>query len=118
MSENVTIIIPTRDRPRDLEITVQTVIRQTALPSELIIVDQSDSPESQSAVENTLLSAEPPSRSTIQLEYVRDTKISGGAVARNRAMAIAKGSIWLFLDDDVELEPDFIEQILNTYREH
>jgi GT2 family glycosyltransferase len=39
-------------------------------------------------------------------------------MARNRAMEIADGDIWLFLDDDVVLEPDFVEQLLAVYREY
>ena len=30
-------------------------------------------------------------------------------------MEIASGEIWLFLDDDVELEPSFIEELLRAY---
>ena len=36
----VSVIIPTKDRLADLALTVQTTLRQTVLPDELIIVDQ------------------------------------------------------------------------------
>ena len=42
--------------------------------------------------------------------------ISGAAVARNVAIDQSHGNILLFLDDDVEMEKDFIAQLLNTYQ--
>ncbi len=33
-------------------------------------------------------------------------------------MDLAKGDVWLFLDDDIEMEPDFIEQLLITYQQY
>lgn len=117
MSEAVSVIIPTRNRARDLETTVASLLKQTILPKELVIVDQSEDVESRERVEALLKTARDstPARS-VTLTYVRDTNISGGAVARNRAMELAAGAIWLFLDDDVVLEPDFIEKLLATYR--
>jgi GT2 family glycosyltransferase len=33
-------------------------------------------------------------------------------------MDLAKGDVILFLDDDIEMEPEFIEQLLTTYEEY
>jgi len=55
---------------------------------------------------------------TLKLCHIWDSNIPGGAVARNRAMEIADGDIWVFLDDDVYLESDFLEQIVAVYLRH
>jgi GT2 family glycosyltransferase len=101
-SVSVSVIIPTKNRSHDLEATIHSLAGQTRLPDELIVVDQS------------------PGRSltkpiAIPLQYVHDPNIDGAVAARNIAMDMAKGSIWLFLDDDVVLEPKFIEEILAAY---
>jgi len=36
-------------------------------------------------------------------------------VARNVAMDRASGDIWVFLDDDVILEPEYIQELMRAY---
>lgn len=100
----VSVIIPTKNRPADLERTIETLLLQTIKPFEIIIVDQSASRCFTKPI-------------PIALEYVHDPTLSGAAVARNVAMDHARGDIWLFLDDDVLLEANFIEEILAAYQE-
>jgi len=103
-ASSLSIIIATKNRPADLEKAIQSVLVQTRLPNELVLVDQS------------------PERSfakpiNIPIRYIHDPGLSGAGTARNAGMDVASGDIWLFLDDDVILEPDFIEKILAAYRE-
>jgi GT2 family glycosyltransferase len=107
------VIIPTKNRASDLAITVHSLRNQSILPAEVVIVDQSSDDVGFLKVKAEL--ADVPS---IQLDYIRDTSINGAATARNCAMDRATGDVWLFLDDDVVLEPDFIEQLLAAYRNH
>jgi GT2 family glycosyltransferase len=53
--------------------------------------------------------------SPLLLKYIYNPSISGASQARNEGMRQATGDIWLFLDDDVLLEPDFIEKLLAAY---
>jgi GT2 family glycosyltransferase len=112
------VIIPTKNRPDDLELTVQSLLAQTLIPESLLIVDQSDDEESRRRVETALSTAKNESGTTLRLRYIHDRRITGGAMARNRAMSVADGDVWVFLDDDVYLETDFIEQLLAAYREN
>ena len=50
----VSVIIPTRNRPHDLRLTVRTLLEQTVMPSEVVIVDQSSDEESIHAAEQEL----------------------------------------------------------------
>jgi GT2 family glycosyltransferase len=100
--QKVSVIIPTKDRKAALEITVRTLLDQTRMADELIIVDQSQTP--------SLLQT-----SSLPLKYIHNSKITGLCQARNEGMKQATGDIWLFLDDDVVLEPDFIEKLLIAY---
>ena len=114
----LTVIIPTKNRPVDLELTVRSLLVQTVLPKQLIIVDQSVDAESQQGVQALLVSLPTGMNNRLALSYELDPAISGGAMARNRALKVASGDVWLFLDDDVILEPDFIEELLTVYSWH
>lgn len=100
----VSVIIPTKNRAADLERTIDTLLMQTVKPFELVLVDQSAQP---SFTKNI----------SIPVRYIHDPSLSGLTAARNAAMAQAQGDIWLFLDDDVLLEANFIEEVLKAYRE-
>jgi GT2 family glycosyltransferase len=114
----VSAIIPTKNRPLDLSGTIKNLLRQSILPKQLIIVDQSESCVGRDLV-RAALNALPAERSkTIELCYISDPSIVGAATARNRAMDIAHGDIWLFLDDDVRLDRDFIEEVISLYEKH
>jgi len=110
----VSVLIPTKDRPACLERAVELVVTQTTLPSQIVIVDQSATDAGRRRVE-ALFAAWAPARKSVRLRYIHEPTIPGAAVARNRAMAEADGLIWLFLDDDMEPETDFIEQLLAVY---
>jgi glucosyl-dolichyl phosphate glucuronosyltransferase len=103
-SLTVSVIIPTKNRSADLARTIETLLQQTVQPLELIIVDQSPSPSFRKKI-------------SIHTQCIHDPALSGASVARNVAMEHARGDIWLFLDDDVLLDPDFIEKILEAYDE-
>lgn len=112
----VSVIIPTKNRANDLVNTIESLAGQTVIPSELIIIDQSGSNEGKDRVFE-LLERRRESVAGMNVIYCHDTAIRSGAEARNRAMDLAKSQILLFLDDDVELESRFIEELVNAYHE-
>ena len=102
----LTAVIPTRNRPSDLAKAVASVLAQTRPPDEFIIVDQSPGDESRLIVESLW-----PGESRIKLMYIHDTSISGLVEAKQVAASRATGDIVCFLEDDIVLETDYIEQI-------
>lgn len=112
---SLSVIIPTKNRPADLGATVESVLRQTVIPFQLIIVDQSETDASRRQLHALYESAALQIRQTTCLSYIYDPGITGSAAARNRAMKVADGDVWVFLDDDVELEPDFLEELVAAY---
>ncbi len=113
---SISVIIPTKNRLNDLKLTVETLLAQTVLPDQLVIVDQSSGDESQREIHRLMDEAHQAFGDRPELNYVHNASITGGAQARNRAMQIADCAIWLFLDDDVCLEANFIEELLSAYR--
>jgi GT2 family glycosyltransferase len=103
MNAKVSVIIPTKNRTEDLNCTLDGLLKQTRRPDEIVIVDQSSCPSPELM------------HLLIPLVYIYAPEVSGAAVARNIAMDRASGDIWLFLDDDVILEPQYVEEILAAY---
>jgi len=111
----MSVIIPTKNRPLCLDAIVGNLLAQSVRPQQLIIVDQSEPDQSKVLVEGRYASALPRVRDHIRLCYIHDHQIPGAAVARNRGMEVADGDVWLFLDDDMGLELEFVEEILAVY---
>ena len=102
----ITAVIPTKDRPIDLPKAVDSILKQTRLPNELVIVDQSDNLESKNNVESLW-----PEAISIELKYIHDVTVRGLVDAKKTAVSHASGDIICFLEDDVVLELDYLEQI-------
>lgn len=101
------IIVCTKDREHDLARMLESLSRQTRLPDELIVVDSgSDGAE---AHVRAFAAQTPPCR----VEYLRSAP--GLTRQRNLGIRSATKDIVHFLDDDVVLEPAYINEIQKTY---
>ena len=105
----ISIIIPTRDRPKDLAELLISILNQDQLPLEIIIIDDSST-----------LSAKPIATffsSTFKLVGCKLKYIVGSndglPAARNLGIKISKGDYILFLDDDILLDQNVISAIAN-----
>jgi GT2 family glycosyltransferase len=109
----VSVIVPTKNRPALLADTVRALLAQTAMPAELIVIDQSVTDEGHRIV-RALVDAIPLERRPA-LVYVLDPAITGAAAARNAGLDLAGGDVVVFCDDDVVPDPDVIERLLAHY---
>lgn len=96
----VSIITPCYNGARFIERTIQSVLAQTRRPLEMIVVDDGSTDDSAARAE----AFGPPVRVIRQANQ-------GESVARNRALAEARGSHVLFLDADDLLEPAALEHL-------
>lgn len=103
----ITAVIPTRNRPDDLERAVASVCAQSRLPDELLIIDQSHDESSRHRVLKLVGSA----GVSLKLDYVLDATIAGLVAAKSAAVGHAHGDIVCFLEDDVVLESDYLRNI-------
>jgi len=102
----VSVIIPTYERPDELRRCLATLLRQTALPTELIVVD--DGGLGQIPLGEEL------ARAGVRCRYVKKDR-PGLTESRNAGIEISTGDVIVFLDDDVTLEPGFIEGLARAY---
>jgi GT2 family glycosyltransferase len=88
------------------------VVYQTRPPATIIIIDQSQtkSPTEELEPQATL-------NPEIEFIYILAPYLTGLTHARNVGITQSKGDIVLFLDDDVELKEDYLEELLAVYQE-
>jgi GT2 family glycosyltransferase len=102
-SPMISVIIPSLDRPTYLWDTVTQVLRQKYVEFEVCVLDQSSNPAAEGAAERFLSTNQDP-----RLRYMR-LPLKGLPNARNAGIAVARGDIILFIDDDVQLlSPEFL----------
>jgi len=103
--QHITLAICTKDRPDDLKRLLESIEKQTRLADDIIIIDGSDNPV-KSVVEK------------FEKLPIRYTEVRPPSLPRQRNVAISMiqdHSNWVgFLDDDLVLENDSVEQIEKT----
>jgi GT2 family glycosyltransferase len=109
----VSVIVPTKNRAALLADTVAALLAQSAVPAEIIVVDQSPTDDGERRVRALIGAAPAPRRPA--LVYVRDPNIPGAAAARNVGLDLARADVVVFVDDDVLPAPDVIERLLGHY---
>ena len=102
----ISVVIPTLNRPIDLITAIESICLQTLMPNELVIVDQSPLNDSKELVVRLMLKFP-----SIHLLYIHDTCITGLVHAKQVAVDNVTGDLVFFLEDDIFLEHDYIEQM-------
>jgi len=108
----VSAIIASKDRPDDLLACIESLCQQTVKPLEVFVVDASSVGMPVDELGALVRSAGFP------LHWRRQIEKNGHFLKTatwNRVVAECVGEIVLFLDDDIVIEPDYIEQHLRTY---
>ncbi|MBD1837196.1 glycosyltransferase family 2 protein [Coleofasciculus sp. FACHB-64] len=110
MKPLISVIIPTYGREEPLRDTLKDVLLQNYPAFEVLVVDQTAThqPETQAYLEELANSGK------IRLFRVDWASLPG---ARNYAVRRAVGEIVLFLDDDVQLKPGYLEAHARNYLE-
>lgn len=97
----VSIITPTYNCAKFIGATIESVLNQTYQNFEMIIVDDASKDNTEEVVK---------SFKDKRIKYIRLSKNSGPAVARNTAMEEAKGKYMAFLDSDDLWVPTKLEK--------
>ena len=104
----ISVILCTKDRPDEVRVVLQCLAGQTRRPDEIIVVDGSRDDRTRRVVEEKAL--EPP----LRYRHVTPPRLTR---QRNVGLREAAGALLLFVDDDVVLEPDYVEQVEAAFRE-
>ncbi len=103
----ISFIIPTVQRYKDLEKLLESFVIQTKTPDEIIIVEQG-STETERLVEKF---------SKLSITYF-NVNFRSLTKARNFGVKKARGDIIGFLDDDIVLDKNYVENVKDFFSEH
>jgi len=112
------IVTPVRDEAQHIEETIQSVVHQTILPAEWVIVDDGSTDGTQEIV----------ARQARQWPWIKllprpdrgfrdaDTGAIGAFLAGYRSLETADWEFLINLDGDLTLEPGYFEQCIDEFR--
>ena len=109
---DISVVIPTKDRPDALFKCISSILNQKVLPNEVLIVDDGNLPGK--FVSDIAKKTE---ATGIQFQYIKKD-IPGLSMSRNIGASRAKSSVVLFLDDDVVLDREYVEVLKEDWEKH
>lgn len=117
MSDTIacSVVIPTYNRKEGLRECLESIVKQTAASFEVIVVDDCSVPATLARDIVEKIMCEHPH---IPYQCVRREKNGGHGAARNTGVAIARGSLILFTDDDCILPNNWIETHEDAHRRY
>lgn len=101
---DVSVIICTRNRSRDLYRCLRSLFAQTCLPNEVIVVDNAPSDDSTHNVVKQFS----------EVLYYREQR-PGLSIARNAGIRLAASPVVAFTDDDVVLHPLWVYYVQESF---
>ncbi|HKX26250.1 MAG TPA: glycosyltransferase [Blastocatellia bacterium] len=109
MTVEITIVTPTFRRPVEARALLENLGGQTLLPAEVILVD--GAPDEETATEEAVRQVIP--TLPFPCRYLRHG--GGTAIQRNVGIERARTRFLALIDDDIRLEPDFLERIAAAF---
>lgn len=107
----ISCVIPTHGRPAFLQEAIESVLAQTFLPYEIVVVSDDGNSGSKAIVEDFSSKAE------ILISYVENATGEGGASSsRNLGASMAEGTHLAFLDDDDKWAPEYLSNVDALFR--
>jgi glycosyltransferase involved in cell wall biosynthesis len=103
----ISVVIPTMNRPSALRRTLDTYMKSSVLPKQIIIVDQSQTDEMVESVKKIIKAYS----EMVEIRYVFQ-EIPSLTKARNKGLSLASENIIVLSDDDIDIYPD---TLLNLY---
>lgn len=113
MKPSISIIIPVLNRENLIVRCLESVIHQTLLPMELIVVDNGSNDRTYEVVEEWFKKNKD---SGIKFHLLTEEK-RGATLARNRGLKEAGGDYVYFFDSDDEMRPSLIEKATETIKQ-
>ncbi len=105
----ISIVIPTYNRPKELKRCLNSLLKQTLLPNEIIIVDDGNLKEI-------------PEKNNLEVHGIKviyrkkkENEKRGAAISRNIGIEYTSGDVIFFIDDDMILDNNYIKNIIDFY---
>ena len=108
------MVVPTRDRPEYLRVTLASLAGQDldAADYEVLVVDDGPADGTRAVVEQAAAGSAAP------IKYVEREGVPGLNSARNSGIAAAAADLIVFVDDDVEAPPAWLRELVEGRARH
>ncbi|WNG29810.1 glycosyltransferase [Cystobacter fuscus] len=103
---SASVIMPTYNKARYLDLTLASFLHQTSRDYEIVITDDGSTDETQAVIARY--------QERLDLRCLRQAN-RGRAAARNAAIQQARGDILIFADDDRIASPDFVAEHVKAF---
>ncbi|NNJ13124.1 glycosyltransferase family 2 protein [Chloroflexales bacterium ZM16-3] len=103
---SVTVLVCTRDRGESIVMTIRSILACTYPNVRLLIIDQSSDRCTEQAIKGF--------RDDSRLQYIH-TRLRGKSRAENLALSFITTDLVLLTDDDCEVPPDWISQMVEPF---
>ena len=107
-ASDISVVIPTKDRLKSLQRTLESINTQTLLPKEVIIVDSSISKLTYDALPKL------PKGITLIIKHTKPSV----CLQRNMGIELSLGKYILLCDDDFEISENYISKLSNYLETH
>lgn len=114
-ASSISVVVPTYHRPAPLSKLLDSILKQTRRPMEIIVVDDTPIPSIKLICEQYEKDFQ---EIGVHLFYVKNPGERSISVARNLGARMAKGNIVQFVDSDVILTPSYLQEIQKTFEKH
>jgi O-antigen biosynthesis protein len=104
----VTVVVCTRDRPEMISRCLAGLAALTYRPLEIVVVDNAPPDDATREAFTRAVGSDP------RFRYVREPR-PGLSRARNRGLAEARGEIIAYTDDDVRVDPGWVEGVVRGF---
>jgi len=112
MGMEISVIIPTYNRRKILEIILPQILEQDfSQPYEVIVSDDGSSDGTKDLIEEY-------SKKHKNLKYIYSSERRGPAHTRNLALEISKGKLIVFIDSDIYVKRDFLKNHYEIQKEN
>ncbi len=100
----VSVVIPVYNGERYLKYAIESALKQTVKPDEIIVVDDASTDNTEQVVKEF---------KDIKVFYIKNETNKERAFCRNRGVELARGEYVFFLDYDDMWKPDYIQDSLH-----
>ncbi len=114
--KDITIIIPTYNRPEMLERSLLSIKTQNKEIIEVVVCD--DGSSNNNIKKNIEITKKLKKELGIEIKYLKNQRIKGVSGARNFAIENSNGKWLFFLDDDDEFTENYIDYVINYLKQN
>lgn len=102
----ISVLIATKNRPKNLSVCIEWLLKSTFTNFEIIVIDQSNSMLSKIAIDTF---------SDERIRYIKSTS-KGKSAALNKGLSLARGEIIAFTDDDCIVTSSWLTSIYSCFK--